>query len=213
MLGAFRSVMLSLNPSALSREQELELLAGLIEGDEHAWRRFQGQYVRLIFRCIRKATHRFSSLLGEDDEREIYANLLLQLLVNDKRKLRLFEASRGNRLSTWLGLLATHTAYDHLRSRRRELGHSPWSDDETHDSEQVSPLDEFERKQHNRIVADMLTGLSEKDRQFVALYFNRGMSPEAVATVMNISVKTVYSKKHKIRSRLEEMATAHRLAA
>ena len=45
------------------------------------------------------------------------------------------------------------------------------------------------------------------------LYFARGMAPTEVARLMNISVKTVYSKKHKIRSRLEEMATAHRLAA
>jgi RNA polymerase sigma-70 factor, ECF subfamily len=213
MAGAKVVAMLSLNPSAPSREEELALLDGLIAGDELAWRRFHQQYVRLIFRCIRKATQRFSSLLGDDDEREIYANLLLQLLVNDKRKLRLFEASRGNRLSTWLGLLATHTAYDHLRSRRRELGHLPLSEDDTSQADQASPLDEVELKQQNRAVANLMADLSDKDRQFVALYFSRGMSPEAVATVMNISVKTVYSKKHKIRSRLEEMATAHRLAA
>jgi RNA polymerase sigma-70 factor, ECF subfamily len=213
MAAALPSIMPSLNPSAPSREDEILLLEGLIAGDDLAWRRFHHQYVRLIFRCIRKATHRFARLLAEDEEREIYANLLLQLLVNDKRKLRLFEASRGNRLSTWLGLLATHTAYDYLRARRRELGHLPLCEDDPRYGEQTSPLDEVELNQHNRIVAGLMATLSEKDRQFVALYFNRGLSPEAVATVMHISVKTVYSKKHKIRSRLEEMATAHRLAA
>lgn len=37
------------------------------------------------------------------------------------------------------------------------------------------------------------------------LYFGEGMEPEQIAEVMNISVKTVYSKKHKIQSRLESL--------
>jgi DNA-binding CsgD family transcriptional regulator len=31
------------------------------------------------------------------------------------------------------------------------------------------------------------------------------MEPQEIATTMNISVKTVYSKKHKIQSRLESV--------
>ena len=41
------------------------------------------------------------------------------------------------------------------------------------------------------------------DQTFVRLYYMDGLSPEEVAEEMQISVKTVYSKKHKIRSRLE----------
>jgi len=40
------------------------------------------------------------------------------------------------------------------------------------------------------------------------LYFQRGMEPAEVARLMNISVKTVYSKKNKIRNRLVAMAQA-----
>ena len=39
------------------------------------------------------------------------------------------------------------------------------------------------------------------------------LAPEQVAEEMGISVKTVYSKKHKIRNRLEEMLGNRRLAA
>jgi RNA polymerase sigma-70 factor (ECF subfamily) len=42
----------------------------------------------------------------------------------------------------------------------------------------------------------------------VSLYFNRGLDAEQVASAMNISVKTVYSKKHKIRARLESFVAA-----
>lgn len=199
--------------STLTREQELALLDRLIAGDEDAWRQFSEQYGRLIHRCIRKATYRFTAVVRGEDEREIYSNLLVQLLANDKRKLRRFEAGRGSRLSTWLGLLATNAAYDYLRGLRREIPRVPLSEAVCTRCEDASPYDEVEQRQRSRIVDRLLSKLSDKDRQFVALYFDRGMSPEAVADVMNISVKTVYSKKHKIQSRLEGIATAQRLAA
>jgi RNA polymerase sigma-70 factor (ECF subfamily) len=59
----------------------------------------------------------------------------------------------------------------------------------------------------------MLEGFSPKDRLFVALYFDQGLDAEEVAQRMSISVKTVYSKKHKIRTRLERLLQRDRLAA
>ena len=47
----------------------------------------------------------------------------------------------------------------------------------------------------------------------VALYFGEGLEPEQIAERMHISVKTVYSKKHKIQSRLEAMLSQAQLAA
>jgi RNA polymerase sigma-70 factor (ECF subfamily) len=52
-------------------------------------------------------------------------------------------------------------------------------------------------------VQDTLSGFSKKDRTFVELFFMQGRTPEQIAEEMRISVKTVYSKKHKIRCRLE----------
>jgi RNA polymerase sigma-70 factor (ECF subfamily) len=37
------------------------------------------------------------------------------------------------------------------------------------------------------------------------LYYIESRSPEEIADEMGISVKTVYSKKHKIRTRLEKL--------
>ena len=51
-------------------------------------------------------------------------------------------------------------------------------------------------------------GMPAKDRQFVTLYFQDGLSPEHVAERLGISVKTVYSKKHKIQRKLSEIVGA-----
>jgi RNA polymerase sigma-70 factor (ECF subfamily) len=188
---------------APSREEELNLIDGLVRGDQAAWRRFHQQYGRLIFRCIRKVTQAFSSVVRGDDEQEIYSNLVVQLLSNDKRKLRAFDPDRGSRLGTWIGMLATHAAYDHLRSMRREVPYAPLCEAESTAAQTTCPFEQVESKEQSRMVRELVDRLSMKDRQFVRLYFDRGMSPEAVADAMHISVKTVYSKKHKICTRLE----------
>lgn len=198
---------------SITREEELRLLDGMIAGHELAWRRFHAQYDRLIYRCIRKVTHGFTSVVKSEDEREIFSNLVVQLLSSDMHKLRSFDPERGSRLGTWLGLLATHAAYDYLRALRREIPSVPLIEAENASSDDASPFDSVERKEKSLMVREIMRQLSDKDRQFVVLYYNRGLSPEAVASAMKISVKTVYSKKHKIQSRLEGIVAQHQLAA
>ena len=62
----------------------------------------------------------------------------------------------------------------------------------------------------NRSSARVMAGFSERDRIFAALYFGEGMEPNEIARSMNISVKTVYSKKHKIQSKLESIVAGAR---
>jgi RNA polymerase sigma-70 factor (ECF subfamily) len=51
-------------------------------------------------------------------------------------------------------------------------------------------------------VQALLADFTDRDRRFVELYYGCGLMPEEVAAAMNISVKTVYSKKNKLRTRL-----------
>ena len=62
------------------------------------------------------------------------------------------------------------------------------------------------------IVATLIGELSERDREFVELHFYEGLDPEQTAERLGICVGTVYSKKHKIRARIETLL-GKRLAA
>ncbi len=182
-----------------------ELIAGMLANDPAAWRDFQAKYDRLIMRCIAKVTGRFASMTSQDTVRDVYANLYVSLLGNDMHKLRTFDPERGNRFSSWMGLLAINAAYDYLRTLRREPRKESIS--EALDIVADAP-DAFEltsERQRASIARAALAEFSEKDRTFAALYFGEGMDPEDIAATMNISVKTVYSKKHKIQSRLESV--------
>jgi RNA polymerase sigma-70 factor, ECF subfamily len=194
-----------------AREDEL-LLAGLLADQGDAWRALEKRYSRLILSCISRVTIRFGSVRPDDVE-EIHATLVLELLANDKRKLRSFEPGRGARLGTWLGMLATHAAYDFLRRLRRE----PRADDlealESLCAETPDPSDQTLLHERARLVGDIVAQLSQRDREFVRLYYSEDLEPEEIARRMGISVKTVYTRKHKLQGRLESLLTEERRAA
>jgi RNA polymerase sigma-70 factor (ECF subfamily) len=183
------------------------LVEAMIRNDPHAWKEFQRRYDRLILRCITKVTKRFAAI-SQDDIREIYATLLVSLLSNDKNKLRTFDPERGNRFSSWIGLLAIHCAYDYLRGMRREPQKEALAEACELAAELPDPYEQTAKRERADIAARVLAGFSKRDRTFAALYFGEGMAPDEIAHRMNISVKTVYSKKHKIQSRLEAMLGA-----
>jgi RNA polymerase sigma-70 factor (ECF subfamily) len=191
---------------------EGQLIEGLLADDPKAWRALTADYTRLVLRCIHKVTRRFPSVT-EGDVDEIYATYCLQLLSNDKRKLRSFQTGRGVRLGTWLGMLATHCAWDHLRQIKREPVRALMVEAEDLVWSQPSPEDQAATGQEVRALRTLLEELTDKDRQFVVLYFSEGLSPEVVAERMGISVKTVYTKKHKIRARLQALRDGESLAA
>ena len=195
----------SVAPSAGS---EAELLDGLLASDSRAWRELNQRYSRLVISCIQRVVTRFARRISADAVEEIYATFSLKLIANDKHKLRSFEPSRGNKLGTWLGMLATHCAYDYLRSVRREPNAVGLTEAEALCSEQQDPCESALLSERAELVRALLAEFSDKDRQFVALYYGDGLSPEHVAERLGISVKTVYSKKHKIQRKLSEIVGA-----
>ena len=192
---------------------ETTLLQGLLGDDANAWREFNVRYARLIYACIGRITARFGGVVRADAVNDIYSMLCVQLLSNDKVKLRTFEPGRGSKLGTWLGLLATHTAYDYLRSVRRIPRHADLTEAEQLSSDTPDPSEETLVRERAQIASEVLASFSDKDREFARLYYGEGLTPEDVARRMRISIKTVYSKKHKIQRRLESLLGQPRLAA
>jgi RNA polymerase sigma-70 factor, ECF subfamily len=185
------------------------LVKALIDGDEDAWRTFHDVYSPAILDTIGAVRSRFSHIIGSDDVRDIYAELCVQLLGNDMRRLRQFDPLRGTPLRAWLGVLARHAAFDLLRLRLRQPT-VRWKGEETTylealHSDAPDPLGICCMRERARLFAALVEGLSERDREFVQLYFYEGLDPEQTAERLGICVGTVYSKKHKIRARIESL--------
>jgi len=193
---------------------DVDLLDRVLSGANTAWSELLRRYRGLVYRCITKATGRVGAQLCEDDLDEIFAEFCMNLLRHDMKKLRAYDPQRGVKLSTWLGLLAMNTAYDNLRKRARYplLAQGEQTSPEPA-AEQPSPLDDLLGKERRLTLGHLVRHLSARDRDFVHLYYGQGLEPEGVADAMKISIKTVYTKKHKIRARLVQIAQEERLAA
>lgn len=203
-------------PVALPANADAQLMLGLIAGKEHAWRLFHASLSPALLEDIRRVRRQFPHLMSPDDVRDVHAELCLQLLANDKRRLRQFDPGHGTSLRAWLGVLARHAAFDFLRNRRRQPT-LPWRGDEAARAELATTdaPDAFAvcgARERARLVATLIGELSERDREFVELYFYEGLDPEETAERLGICVGTVYSKKHKIRARIESLL-GKRLAA
>jgi len=192
---------------------DTSLVRALLADDARAWREFNTRFSRLVLSTISRVTARFSGVVSQEDLREIYATFCVQLLANDKLKLRSFDPERGNKLSTWLGLLASHTAYDFLRGARREPRRAAMSEAEDLSSCLPDPCESALMRERADQVSQLLAHFTDKDRAFIQLYFGEGLAPENIAERLHISVKTVYSKKHKIQARLQALLSEAQLAA
>jgi RNA polymerase sigma-70 factor (ECF subfamily) len=182
------------------------LLARVLDKDQVAWNELIRRFRGLVFRCINKVASRYDAVLSNEDINEIFGDMCFNLLRDDMRKLRAYDPSRGAKLGSWLGLLAINTAYDYLRqtSRRPLLDRLDGAPDRA--GEGPSALDEILEKERWDYLKALLADFSERDRRFVELYYGAGLQPEQVAVAMGISVKTVYSKKNKLRSKLLALA-------
>ena len=181
-----------------------DLLHRVLRDDERAWAELVRRYRALIYRCISRLTNRYASSMSGADVDEIYAEVLMQLLREDKHKLRMYNPTRGTKLGSWIGMIAVNATYDYLRCYAKR----PWLDQidgtiDPHEDCDRTPLELLIEKERWSHFNDMLTEFSDKDRTFLDLYYARGMEPEEVAEEMKISLKTVYSKKHKIRAQLK----------
>ncbi len=198
-------------PTQASEWTERQLLRRVLGRDDRAWMELVRRYRSLIYRCINKVTARCAPSLGSADIDEIYGDVLLNLLRDDMRKLRLYNPRRGTKLGSWIGMISVNSAYDFLRcAGRRPLLDRLDGAPDPHEESDRSPLDLLIEKERWDHLNGLLADFSDKDRTFVSLYFGQGLDAEDVAEHMSISLKTVYTKKHKIRAHLRRCLTSVR---
>jgi RNA polymerase sigma-70 factor, ECF subfamily len=188
---------------ALSDE---ELVAAVLAREPAAWPTFFAKYERLVISCIRKVMRRYGAAFNDEDVEDLVSATALNIVKDDYKKLRAFDATRGYKLSSWIGLIATNTAHDMLRRRAPT---EVWSAVALDDTAPV-PLASEERLASEALEAEgevlelraAIAELSPSDRLFMDYYYIQELDPEVIARLMSISVNTVYSRKNKIREKL-----------
>jgi RNA polymerase sigma-70 factor (ECF subfamily) len=98
---------------------DTDLLRKVLRSDTRGWNELVRRFRSLVYRCVTKVIGRYDSVLSSADADEVYAEVMVSLVRDDMRKLRLYDSRRGTKLSSWIGMIATNTAYDFLRGTAR----------------------------------------------------------------------------------------------
>jgi RNA polymerase sigma-70 factor, ECF subfamily len=183
-------------------DDDARLVAGMIADSPEAWRTFHARYGGLVARSIQGITRRFWRIATFEDAQDIAGVFYLSLVARDKKKLRSFDPARGYRLVSWLRVLVMNATYDYLRRAGREPRKEELALAEELPSDAPDPFARIARDQTVTAVSRELERFSARDRAFTKLHLVEGADASEVAARMRVSVKTVYSKKNKIVTRL-----------
>jgi RNA polymerase sigma-70 factor (ECF subfamily) len=187
--------------------EETQLLAALLKPSTEAvrqrrWGEFVARYERLIVSCVLKVLRRYGALFSADDLDDLVADVWLTLLRDDMKKLRQYDAARGFRIASFIGLVATNTTIDHLRSRQAEATPLDQVMEDYVAMAQIAPRDAVEDREQAELAREALARLSSDERAFVFDVFHTERSPEELARTLGVTTNTVYSRKFKVREKL-----------
>jgi len=189
-------------PYSKSPSTDQQLLTAVLVGDKTAWAEFQCRFEPLLRMCVRRVLRRYTVKSSRDDIEDLVHESWVQLLADDYRRLRRFDSSRGVRLSSWLGLVATNTTIDRLRRRRDEAYLEDMASPENLVINHSSPHTLLERRQQRMMAQRALDQLQETDRVFLMACYDEERPPAQLAEEMGVSVNTIYTRRFRIRAKL-----------
>lgn len=168
-------------------EESLDLEA-LCRGDKRAWDRFVRRYARVVFTAVQ---NRLGRRAGPDEVDDVAQDVFLRLCQRDYRLLRAYDPGRAA-LTTWLTVVASSTAIDHLRRRRpAEIDIDAVPEDRL----AVAP-----RLPARVRIPDGL--LSPRQALVLELLYRRDLEVADAAAIMGVDPQTVRSMHHKALTKL-----------
>ncbi len=186
---------------------DLELLSFVTEGERRAWVVFHRRFNGLVYSCAVKASTEAGLYLDGEEISDIVQEVNLRMVDRDFRRLRMYRTDAGTSVATWVGVIAFSTTKDCVRRLRRQRAEMMTEAElDRMVAEGPGPEEQMEDREQKAFVDAQLGELSERDREFVRLYFMEARAAEDVAAEMGISVSTVYSKKAKLAARLASRA-------
>ncbi len=185
------------------------LLTACCRREAGAWEQFLLRYSRLIYYGIHRTCLLRHYKAAPEEVADLYHDVLVHFIKDDCKKLRQFRGDGGCTVATWVRTVTVRFIIDYLRREARGGSLVDVEDEavarEASLSNPVARPDEiYEDREDDRRYQGAVAGLSESDRYFMELYYSRGLGPEAVARVMGISVKTVYSRINRVKAKIHE---------
>lgn len=112
---------------ATTRQDALDLIAGLRANESGAWEAFLRDYRRLIFSAIHAVNRRYNAAWDESTMEEIFSDAAYKLMKDGGRALKVWGGRC--RFETWIYRIVRNVCIDHLRKSSRRSAHEQADDD------------------------------------------------------------------------------------
>jgi RNA polymerase sigma factor (sigma-70 family) len=76
---------------------------------------------------------------------------------------------------------------------------------ETLSDKKESCEEQIESAESRKALRDAIDSLPSSDALFMKLFYEKGLPPEEIATILNVTVNTVYSKKNRVREKIKNI--------
>ena len=157
-----------------------------MRGEKAAWDAFVRRYGGLVVAAVRGVA------MAQAEVEDLTQEVFLRLCKDDFRLLRSYDPARAS-VSTWLTIVARSTARDGLRRRRAEAVPI-----EAVPEAQLA-IDPVEPVQRLKLPEALL---SPRQREILAMLYDRDMDVAEIARALGIDPQTVRSGHHKAMVKL-----------
>ena len=186
---------------------ETELIEQLKKGDETAFKTIVEQWKDMVYNTI-------LGIVQNETEAE---DLAQDVFIKVFEKISSFKGD--SKFSTWLYRIATTTALDHLRSKKRKKRFgflqslSGGSDEKESIPDFHHPGVSLDNKERSAVLFKAIDGLPENQKAAYTLHKLEGLSYRDVSEVLNTTVSAVESlmsrANQNLRKELEEYYNKH----
>jgi RNA polymerase sigma-70 factor (ECF subfamily) len=160
--------------------------AALFAGERRAWDSFVRRYAGLVVAAVRGIAP------GPSDVEDFTQEVFVRLCKDDFRLLRSYDPARAA-ISTWITIVARSTARDAMRRRRAE---SVPIDAVPEAQLAVDPVEPVQKLKLPEAL------LSPRQREILAMIYDREMDVGEIAAALGIDPQTVRSAHHKAMVKL-----------
>ena len=189
------------------------LLEGCLSGNRGAGESFVRKFSDPVYRAIQYTLTVKQVRFGRHDLEDLHNTVFLMLFEDNCKKLRQYRGENGCSLATWIKIVTNRIVLNHLR--KKGVDSMGWQSkrfslDELPElmGSQNGAWAQMEKTEQERLVKAGIKELPPRDRLFLVLHFEKGLTIKEVAKTMQLTVDNAHTVKHRAIQKLKLIVDA-----
>jgi RNA polymerase sigma factor (sigma-70 family) len=193
--------------------KDRRLLEQCISGDRGAGEAFVRKFSDLVYRSIQYTLTVKHIRFSHNDLEDLHNTVFLKLFEDNCKKLRQYRGKNGCSLANWIRIVTTRIVLNHIR--KKGVDSIAWqtkrfSLDELPELKGADdgPWAQMEKTERERLIKTGIKELPPRDRLFLVLHFEKGLTIKEVAKTMQLSIDNAHTIKHRAIQKLKSLVEA-----